>query len=171
VARRSEQPAFLILHGIDSELAIYEALEEVGTAHGLKDIGRRAYEALRIAHGRGSWGIDFAADLTPVEAGLAGLVAREKHDFLGKPKAQSSNGKRLVRLAISHDGSAPVDPWGYEPVFAGDREVGTVTSGSFDISRDGSLALALVDLGALTSAAPLSVEILGTRRPAVIAET
>ncbi|HKX11162.1 MAG TPA: FAD-dependent oxidoreductase [Stellaceae bacterium] len=164
-------PAFLILHGIDSQLAIYEALEEVGTAHGLKDIGRRAHDALRIARGHGSWGIDFAADVTPTEAGLAGLVAREKADFLGKSNAQQSNGKRLVRLAISHDGGAPVDPWGFEPVFAGDRAVGAVTSGSFDMSREGSVALALVDMGVVTSAAPLSVEILGTRRRAVIAET
>jgi aminomethyltransferase len=164
-------PAFLIVHGIDSQLAIYEAIEEVGASRGLRDIGRRAYEALRIAGSHGSWGIDFAADMTAAEADLTGLVARDKGDFLGKSNAWHSNGKQLVRLAISHDGSAPVDPWGCEPVFAGDREVGVVTSGSFDLSSDGSIALALVDMSAATGAAPLSVEILGTRRHAAFAET
>jgi dimethylglycine dehydrogenase len=164
-------PAFLIIHGVDSQLAIYEALEAVGAAPGMQDIGRRAYDALRIARGHGSWGIDFAGDMTPAEAGLAGLVAWDKGDFLGRSKPRGSTGKRLVRLAISHDSSAPVDPWGYEPVFAGDREVGTVTSGSFDVLQDGSVALALVDAGAVASGASLSVEILGTRRRALIAGT
>src|SRR5262249_19853096 len=119
-------PAFLILHGIDSQLAIYDAIEAAGAAHGLKDIGRRAYDALRIARGYGSWGVDFAADATPDEANLAGLVARDKGDFLGKSGLRHSNGKRLVCLSITHEGSAPIDPWGHEPVFAGDRQVGAV---------------------------------------------
>src|SRR5262249_32609529 len=102
-------PAFLIIHGVDSQLAVYEALEAVGGVRGMQDIGRRAHDALRIARGHGSWGIDFAANVTPAEADLAGLVAWDKGDFLGRSKAGGSNGKRLVRLAISHDGSAPVD--------------------------------------------------------------
>jgi dimethylglycine dehydrogenase len=163
-------PAFLIIHGIDSQLAIHEAVEAVGAARGMRDIGRRAHDALRIARGVGSWGIDFAADLTPAEADLAGLVAWDKGDFLGRSKARGASGKRLVRLTLSHDGTAPVDPWGNEPVFAGDSEVGAVTSGSFDVSGEGSVALALLDVDAITSRAPLSVEILGTRRHALIAE-
>jgi dimethylglycine dehydrogenase len=164
-------PAFLIVHEVNSQLAIYEALEAVGAARGMQDIGRRAHDALRIARGLGSWGIDFAGNVTPAEADLAGLVAWDKGDFMGCSTARDSSGKRLVRLAISHGGSVPVDPWGYEPIFAGDREVGTVTSGSFDVSRDGSVALALVDMDAVTSGEPFSVEILGTRRRALIAET
>jgi dimethylglycine dehydrogenase len=164
-------PAFLIVHAIDSQLAIYEALEAVGAARGMQDIGRRAHDALRIARGLGSWGIDFAANVAPAEADLDGLVAWDKGNFLGRSCARGSTGKRLVRLVISHGGSAPVDPWGYEPVFAGDREVGTVTSGSFDVGRDGSVALALMDMDAVNPGAPLSVEILGTRQRALIADT
>jgi len=162
-------PAFHIIHRIDSQLSIYEAIAAVGTAHGMKDIGRRAHDALRIAGGSGSWGIDFASDTTPTEAGLDALVAHDKSEFLGKSAAGVSNGKHLVRLAISHDGEAPVDPWGNEPVFAGDREIGVVTSGTFELSLKGSAALARVDVAAVTPAAPLVVEILGKRRRAAIA--
>ena len=164
-------PAFLIVHKIDSQLVIYEALEAVGAALGMKDIGRRAHDALRIAGGHGSWGIDFAGNTTPAEASLTALVAWDKGDFLGSSGGQAANGKRLVRLSVSHDGDAAVDPWGSEPVFAGDREIGTVTSGGFDLSLKGSVALALVDMAAVTSATPLSVEILGTRRRAAIVGT
>src|SRR5262249_43976875 len=100
---------------------------------------------------------------------LAGLVARDKGDFLGKSGLRHSNGKRLVCLSITHEGSAPIDPWGHEPVFAGDRQVGAVTAGSFDVSRDGSVALALVDIRAAAGATPLCVEILGTARRAASA--
>jgi dimethylglycine dehydrogenase len=161
-------PAFHIIHKIDSQLAIYEALTAAGAKHGLKDIGRRAHDALRIAGGHGSWGIDFASDTTPTEASLDALVAWDKGDFLGSSAGQS-NGKRLVRIAVSHDDVAPVDPWGNEPVFAGDREIGHVTSGTFDLSLKGSVALALVDMAAVTPATPLAVEILGTRRRVVMA--
>jgi dimethylglycine dehydrogenase len=164
-------PAFCIIHKIDSQLTVYEMLASVGTRLGMKDIGHRAHDALRIAGGYGSWGVDFASDTTPTDAGLDALVAWEKGDFLGKYTARKSNGKRLVRLTVSHDGETPVDPWGNEPVFADDREIGTVTSGSFDLSLKGSVALALIDMATVTPDTSLAVEILGSRRRAVIAST
>ena len=162
-------PAFHVIHAIDSQLAIYEAFAAAGAPHAMRDIGRRAHDALRIAGGHGSWGVDFSGDATAVEAGLERLVAHEKASYLGRGAARASNGKRLVRLNISHDREIPVDPWGNEPVFSADREIGTVTSGTFDLSMNGSVALAIIDTSAVTPTTALSVEILGTRRRATIA--
>ena len=159
-------PAFEIVHAIDTQLTLHAALHAAGAAHGLADIGRRAHDALRVEAGIGRWGVDFAADRTPEEAGLASLLASGKSAPPVTPKSGAFAPKSgtLVRLAIAPNG-AEIDPWGHEPVYVGERQVGVVTSGSFAPTLSGSIALAFLD-GNEAGTGDLEVEILGVRRKA-----
>ena len=159
-------PAFEIVHAIDTQLTLHAALHAAGAAHGLADIGRRAHDALRVEAGIGRWGVDFAADRTPEEAGLASLLASGKSAPPVTPKSGAFAPKSgtLVRLAIAPNG-AEIDPWGHEPVYVGERQVGVVTSGSFAPTLSGSIALAFLDVDE-AGTGDLEVEILGVRRKA-----
>ncbi|MFO0996259.1 MAG: FAD-dependent oxidoreductase [Alphaproteobacteria bacterium] len=163
-------PAFEIVHPIEAQYALYHALNEAGAAHGIRDGGMRAYNALRIEAGIPLWGVDVAADCAPAEAGLAHLVAADKGDYIGRDALAHSGParRRLVRLAIEADGNGAVDPWGSEVVIAEERDVGHVTSGAFAPSLEGSIALARIATEA--TAKRLEVEILGQRRRAVVVE-
>ncbi len=164
------RPAFEIVHAIESQLALYDALCESGAAHGLRDAGFRAYNVLRIETGLPLWGVDIAADCDPAEAGLSHLVAADKGDFIGREALVKSRpaARRLALLDIAANGERMIDPWGGEVVVADGRDVGLITSGAFTSSLRGSIALARVAADAATPGTRLEVEILGQRRAAVV---
>jgi dimethylglycine dehydrogenase len=67
-----------------------------------------------------------------------------------------------VTLAID---ALDADCWGNEAVWAGDRIAGITTSGGYGHWLGHSLAVAYVDATLATPGTPLTVEILGERRP------
>jgi dimethylglycine dehydrogenase len=138
-------PAYEIVAPMEQLVAIYEALQAAGAA---TDAGHRAYDALRIRAGRPAWGVDVAHDTFAAEAGLgtAGTATT-----------------RLVRLKVE---GGKVDPWGGEIVLAKDADVGVVTSAA--PWGAGSVAIARVGAAHAKPGQRLALEILGTRRDAVI---
>ena len=164
-------PAFEIIHPIESQVAVYETLVAAGAAHGLKNLGRRGYESLRLESGIGLWGTDFASDSTPSEAGLGTLVSSKSAEFIGREAVSAPSDRCLTRLVIAPGESTTVDPWGGEPVFSAEREVGVVTSGGFAPALDHSLAFAMLDVPAVKTGTHLEVEILGVRRAAIVSHS
>ncbi|UWR63386.1 FAD-dependent oxidoreductase [Phaeobacter inhibens] len=66
-------------------LHVYDLLWQAGQEHGIRDIGYRAIESLRLEKGYVYWSADITPDYSPVEAGLAGRVhLKSKEDFLGR---------------------------------------------------------------------------------------
>ena len=72
---------------------------------------------------------------------------------------------RITTLAVE---ALDADCWGNEAVWAGDRVVGITTSGGYAYWLGQSLAVAYVDAALATPGTPLTVEVLGERRPAVV---
>lgn len=149
--------------------ALAEALVVVGADHGLRFVGDRAVDSLRLEKGYGIWFGEFRGRVTPAECGLERFVAFDKGEFVGREaalRARDGGARRLVLLAVE---AVDADAHRDDPVRLEGRVVGSVTSGGFGHHVGLSLALALVERG--VTEAPrvdLSVAVVGDPRPARI---
>ncbi len=152
--------------------ALWDALMSVGKGFGLKPIGMRAQDSLRLEKGYGVWSLEFAQSYTAAMAGLDRFIAFDKGEFIGRGAAMAERAtgpaQRLVLLCVD---SADADVSGFEPVMAGERRVGFVTSGAYGHHVGQSLALAYVDRDIAANPVPLWVEVLGeVQRTQILAE-
>jgi dimethylglycine dehydrogenase len=149
--------------------ALWEMLLEQGAPLGMRPIGMRAQDSLRLEKGYGVWSLEFAQSYTPAMSGLDRFIAFDKGDFIGREAALNerdrSPDQRLVLLAID---ALDADATGFEPVWVGQRRVGFVTSGAYGHHVKQSLALAYVDQAIVDSSEPIEVHVVGERRPARI---
>lgn len=123
---------------------VWQQLMTAGVPHGLLPIGLGARDTLRLEKGYALYGHELSQEISPLEAGLAWITKLDKDDFVGKSSlvAQKADGltRRRVGLIMQERG---VPREGY-PLFAGDREVGVVTSGTMSPTLKVGIALALV---------------------------
>ena len=143
--------------------ALWAELQEAGAGAGLRPIGDRAVDSLRLEKGYGIWSAEFRQENTPGESGLDRFVAFDKQDFVGREAAlrerERGPSRRLVLLAVD---AADADAAQDDGVWAGDRLVGLATSGAYGHHVGRSLALAYVDRDALD--ADLTVFVVGEPR-------
>ena len=148
---------------------LYRALLEAGRDFGLTQIGFNALNSLRLEKSYGVWSREFTQTVTPVMSGLDRFVAYDKPDFIGREVASSERDhaplRRLVTLEVAADDA---DASGFEPVWAGDRLVGHVTSGGYGHCSERSLALAYVDSAVSAEGVALAIDIVGQRRNAMV---
>jgi len=152
--------------------ALWDALTRAGSEFGLRPMGMRAQDSLRLEKGYGVWSLEFAQSYSAAMAGLDRYIAFDKCEFIGRAAALSERERgptqRLVLLAVD---SADADVTGFEPVMADDRRVGFITSGAYGHHVRQSLGLAYLDSAVAASPRPLSVEVLGeTRAARILAE-
>lgn len=143
-------------------------LLEVGRDDGLVPVGLGARDTLRLEKGYALYGHELSPAITPLEAGLGWIVKPGKGDFVGRDALvnQQAAGipRRLVGLVMAERG-IPRD--GY-PVFAGDRQVGQVTSGTMSPTLKVGIALALVDAAEAGAGTELLVGVRDRRLRATI---
>ena len=149
--------------------AAYTALREAGEAHGMKLFGARAVESMRMEKGYLHWKADLLTEFDPFETGLDRFVKLEKGDFVGRDalSKRTAPTKRLVTLEID------TDKWpahGGASVMAGDKVVGTVTSGDWGHRVGKNLAYAFAEPEAATDDLPVAVDIIGNLVPAQVIE-
>lgn len=116
----------------DLGLKLWDTLWAAGEEHGVLAGGRAAFTSLRLEKGYRSFGADMTPEHDPFEAGLGFAVRMQKADFLGRAalaeRAARPPVRRLCCLTVA-------DPYavvmGKEPVYAGDRCVGYVTSAAY----------------------------------------
>ncbi len=146
---------------------VYLALKEAGAAHGIRDFGLRALNALRLEKGWGGWGREYRPVYSPVEAGLDRFVAWDKPaDFVGKAAASAARGDGPMRLRTFVVDADDADALGDEPIWHDGAAVGWVTSGGYAHGSAASVALAYVPTERAEADAGWEIEILGERRPA-----
>jgi dimethylglycine dehydrogenase len=149
--------------------ALWNALLEAGADFGMKPIGMRAQDSLRLEKGYGVWSLEFAQSYTPAMSGLDRFIAFDKGDFIGRAAALEERrrgpAQRLVLLAVD---SPDVDVTGYEPVSCNDKPVGFITSGAYGHHVRQSLALAYVDAPVAAQPEALMVDVVGEPRAARI---
>jgi dimethylglycine dehydrogenase len=133
-----------------------------GAPYGMRPIGMRAQDSLRLEKAYGVWSLEFSTSCTPAMAGLERFVALDKGDFIGRDAVLAAQGEpppmKLVLLQID---SPEADATGYEPIHHGGRRIGYITSGAYGHHVRQSLALAYVDTDMCATRDPLSVTIIG----------
>jgi 4-methylaminobutanoate oxidase (formaldehyde-forming) len=128
---------------VPSEYAghVHELLKEAGREHGIRDVGYRAIDSLRMEKGYVYWSSDVTPDYTPLEAGLGYRVNFSKADFLGRAALvrQKQEGVRQRLVSLTLEKALPL--YGGEAILDGSQVVGVTTSGNFGYTIGKSVAL------------------------------
>ena len=145
--------------------ALYALLKSAGEPFGIKLIGGRALNSMRLEKSFGTWAREYRPIYGPFEAGLGRFVDLKRADFIGRAAAlqEKENGGalRLVTFTVESD----ADAFGDEPVWHNGKVVGWVTSGGYGHSVQKSLAMGYIPKELATETA-FEIEILGERRAA-----
>jgi aminomethyltransferase len=122
---------------------LWELILEAGEGDVLP-CGLGARDTLRFEANLPLYGQELSPDITPIEAGIGFAVKTDKEDFIGKEilKKQKVEGapRKLVGLEMIDRG---IPRHGY-PVFVGDEQVGTVTTGTQSPTLKKNVGLALI---------------------------
>ena len=124
---------------------LWDKLLEAGKEFGIKPIGLGARDTLRLEAALHLYGNDLDENTTPIEAGLAWSVCKNKtEDYNGKAKIeeQLKNGveKKLIGLKMLDKSIAR---HGYD-VFYNNEKIGVITSGGISPIRGDNIALAYI---------------------------
>ncbi|WP_395448252.1 FAD-dependent oxidoreductase [Aminobacter sp. UC22_36] len=112
---------------------VFDALMAAGKPHGIRPVGYRALESLRLEKGYRAWGSDITPNDTPFEAGLGWAVKlRKDTDFLGRKALEKLSGaaltKRLTGFTVDDKDVVLV---GRETILRDGQPVGYLTSGGY----------------------------------------
>jgi len=118
-------------HPIEMQNYLWDRLMVSGDRHGMKPVGARAQNWLRIEKSYRAFGAELGRDATPLEGGLDRFVDLKK-DFRGR-QAMLDTGIRVKCVTVLIDGPDDADPWGREALHDGDTKVGRLTSGGYSV--------------------------------------
>ncbi len=149
----------------------WQILTAAGTEFELGYFGLYATESMRLEKGYLHWKADLIYEHNPFEAGVGRFVKLDKQDFIGKQalldQVERGPRKQLVSLTVDCD-LAPAH--GGDPVFAGDTQVGSITSGGYGHRVGQNIAYAYIDPAHTAIGTLLEIGILGQRYPARVDE-
>jgi dimethylglycine dehydrogenase len=146
---------------------LWHALLAAGTPHGMRPIGMRAQDSLRLEKGYGVWSLEFSTACTPAMAGLDRFVAFDKGEFIGRQAALAAQATDpALRLALLEIDASDAVAHGHEPVHHDGRRIGYVTSGAYGHHVQRNLALAYLESRLCRTRDPLSVTLIGKPRVA-----
>ena len=118
---------------IDATGEVFDALMAAGKPHGIRPVGYRALESLRLEKGYRAWGSDITPNDTPFEAGLGWAVKlRKETEFLGRKALEKlGNAPLTKRLACFTVDDKNVVLVGRETILRDGQPVGYLTSGGY----------------------------------------
>jgi len=150
---------------------VWQILNDAGKAFDLGYFGLYATESMRLEKGYRHWKADLIVEHNPMESRLERFVNMDKPDFIGKTALQDQMGrgprKLFVHMTVDCDLASA---HGGDPVFAGDKQVGSITSGGYGFRTSKNIAYAFVDPDVAETGHSLSIGILGERYNAVVVE-
>jgi aminomethyltransferase len=159
------EDGFEVICGAQSATLVWEALLEKGKLHGILPCGLGARDTLRLEAAMALYGHELSESINPYAAGLGWAVKLDKRDFVGRDALRSLKARPgQTRIGLVLDGKRIARQGA--AVFAGERAVGQVTSGTFSPSLKLSLAMALVEPSCATLDQTLTVDVRGHREPA-----
>jgi 4-methylaminobutanoate oxidase (formaldehyde-forming) len=130
----------------DEAGSLYDAIFEVGEAHGLRHAGYHAMNTLRLESGYRHWGHDITDEDTPLEAGLGFAVAWDKPSFRGRDALLASRElprtKRLIQFRLEDEDRLLYHD---EPIYRDGILVGRTSSGMWSYVENRCLAMGYVN--------------------------
>ncbi|MEO3430469.1 FAD-dependent oxidoreductase [Pelagibius sp. CAU 1746] len=111
---------------------VYETLQAAGAPLGLRDVGYRAIESLRLEKGYVYWSADVTPDYSPYEAGLGFRVhLKSKGDFIGRAALEKQKAEGVARRLCTFTVEEAVPVFGGETILKDGETVGLVSSAGF----------------------------------------
>lgn len=144
---------------------VYDLLREAGAAQGIRDIGYRAIDSLRMEKGYLYWSADITPDYTPFEAGLGFRVHLKSggefigRDLLAKQK-KAGTSQRLTCFTTPQN--LPLT--GGESLFCRGKLVSLVTSAAFGPTVQQTICFGYLPK-ALEAETDFEIEVFGQRHP------
>ena len=155
---------FELHHDLSQQLNLFDVLFQQGDDLGLRPIGMRAIDSLRLEKSYRGWNLDITREYNPYESGLERFVALDKGEFKGsvslKKKFESGLKTKLFTLEID---ACNVQPILNAPVFDNQKMIGRITSGGYGHTIGKVIALAYLDLDELEPNSEYQAEILNQR--------
>jgi sarcosine dehydrogenase len=160
---------------VPSEYAqhLYETLWAAGEAFGIKDVGYRAIDCLRMEKGYLYWSSDITPDYNPLEAGLGARVALKKPGFIGREALLAARSEGIKRRLCCFTIEAPPEldlmVVGGECVLKEGRPAAVATSANFGHTVGKSILYAYLvdeDIAAADTDGIYEIEAYGERYPA-----
>ncbi|MGA0776635.1 MAG: GcvT family protein [Gemmobacter sp.] len=113
--------------------AVYDALMAAGAPEGIRPVGYRALESLRLEKGYRAWSSDITPNDTPFEAGLGWAVKMgSSTPFMGRAALEAAAGRPLQKRFAGFTLADPsVVLVGRETILRDGAPVGYLTSGGF----------------------------------------
>lgn len=153
-------------------ITLRDTLLAAGAAHGIREYGFYAMNALRLEKSFGIWSAEFTQGYTPGMTGMDRWIAFDKGEFIGRDAAlaeqrDNSAAQRLVTLEVEN---SDADASGFEPVWHDGQRVGFITSGGYGHWVDKSLAMALVAPHLTAPGTRLTTHIVGVECAAQVIE-
>ena len=159
------EDGFELYHAPSDSVALATALLEAGRPRGLEPAGLGARDSLRLEAGYPLYGHEITADISPLTAGLGWTVKLGKGvDFIGREAllAETRDGAEN-KVVFFKTGDRRIVRAETPVLDASGRSVGRVLSGTLSPILNEAVGSALVSIAA--AAAPLTVDIRGTRLP------
>jgi aminomethyltransferase len=137
----------------------------------VKPIGLGARDSLRLEAGLPLYGHDLSEETDPVSAGLAFAISKRRRAEGGFPGAARilkllAEGAPTARVGLALEGRMAAREGAQ--VFAGDRQIGVVTSGGFSPSLQHPIALAYVEAALAAPGTRLELDNRGRRLAATV---
>jgi glycine cleavage system T protein len=153
----------------DSAGVVWNQFLDLGKPWQTLPCGLGARDTLRLEACYPLNGADLSPNRTPIEAGLSFFVDLAKTNFVGREPLlkQKTNGvkERLCALRLAPK-SAP--PRAHYPVYAENRQIGELTSGSQSPTLGTGIGLAYLSSSYAKPGQPLEIEVRGRRFPATV---
>jgi glycine cleavage system aminomethyltransferase T/glycine/D-amino acid oxidase-like deaminating enzyme len=148
---------------------LWDTLWEAAQPLGGIAAGYRAIESLRLEKGYRSWSADIHAEYNPYEAGLGFAVKLHKGQFLGRAALLESKTRGLTRkLCCLVLDDAHAIALGGEPLYAGARVLGHVSSAGYGYTVRQSIAYGYLPLDCSAAGTRVELELFGLRYGATV---
>jgi aminomethyltransferase len=146
--------------------ALWNALLKAGEEYGLIPCGLGARDTLRLEAAMPLYGHEMDDGITPLETGLGFAVKMQKEDFIGK-KALVEKGiptKKRVGIRMTGRGIARE----HCDVYAGEKQIGHTTSGTFCPFLGYAAAMALIEADSAVLGSAVQIDVRGKKIEAEI---
>jgi aminomethyltransferase len=155
----------------EDSVQLWELLLTEGQAEGLIPTGLGARDTLRFEARLPLYGQELSAAITPIEAGVGFFVKPDKGDFIGRDvlalQKKAGAPRKLIGVEMIDRGI----PRPHYPVYAGERLIGEITTGTQSPTFKTSIGLALIDASYAVLGSQVHIEIRGKKLLAQIVKT
>jgi dimethylglycine dehydrogenase len=160
------------LHVPNEHLAlVHQIIEAAGRDLGLRHFGLYAAESMRLEKGYRHWKADLITECSPYESSLDRFVRLDKGDFVGREAllrlAEQGPRRKFVPMIVDCDIASAQ---GGDPVYSGERLIGTVTSAGYGHRVAKNIALGFLDSAHAAPGGAVEIAIIGTRYKAEVVD-